>query len=45
MTLKLKDPELLRYRAFIDGEWVEGDSGESFPVFNPAAWKLPVFFK
>jgi succinate-semialdehyde dehydrogenase/glutarate-semialdehyde dehydrogenase len=36
MTLQLKDPELLKYRAFIDGEWVEGDSGESFPVFNPA---------
>ncbi|MEJ2089839.1 MAG: NAD-dependent succinate-semialdehyde dehydrogenase [Gammaproteobacteria bacterium] len=36
MTLKLKDSELLRYRAFINGEWVEGDAGEFFPVVDPA---------
>ena len=37
MTMTLEDPSLLRYRAFIDGEWVAGDSGETFPVLNPAS--------
>ena len=28
--------DLLRERAYIDGAWVEADSGEAFPVVNPA---------
>ena len=32
----LSDPSLLKTRAFINGEWVEADSGETFPVYNPA---------
>jgi succinate-semialdehyde dehydrogenase/glutarate-semialdehyde dehydrogenase len=32
----LKDPDLLRDRAFVAGEWVAADSGRSFPVTNPA---------
>ena len=32
----LSDPSLLRTQAFINGEWVDADSGETFPVYNPA---------
>ena len=28
--------DLLRRRAYVDGTWVEADSGETFPVHNPA---------
>ena len=31
----LKDPSLLAEKAYIDGEWVDGDNG-TFPVTNPA---------
>src|SRR5262245_54483568 len=27
---------LLRRQAYLDGEWVDADSGETFPVVNPA---------
>lgn len=36
MTLELKDSRLLKTRAYIDGQWQDGDDGESFPVLNPA---------
>jgi succinate-semialdehyde dehydrogenase / glutarate-semialdehyde dehydrogenase len=29
-------PVLLRTRAYIDGAWADADSGETFPVVNPA---------
>jgi succinate-semialdehyde dehydrogenase/glutarate-semialdehyde dehydrogenase len=29
-------PGLLRTRAYVDGAWVDADSGETFPVANPA---------
>jgi succinate-semialdehyde dehydrogenase / glutarate-semialdehyde dehydrogenase len=29
-------PELLRRQAWVGGEWVDADSGETFPVANPA---------
>ena len=32
----LDDPSLLRDQAFIDGQWVDADSGETFAVENPA---------
>jgi succinate-semialdehyde dehydrogenase/glutarate-semialdehyde dehydrogenase len=32
----LKDPDLLCEKAFVAGEWVGADSGETFPVVNPA---------
>ncbi len=32
----LSDPTLLRDKAFIGGEWVSADSGNSFAVTNPA---------
>ncbi len=34
--LPLADPELFRTRAYIDGAWVDADSGETFEVVNPA---------
>jgi succinate-semialdehyde dehydrogenase / glutarate-semialdehyde dehydrogenase len=34
--MKLRDPELLRTRAFIGGEWVGADDGATHPVTNPA---------
>jgi len=36
MTLELQDPTLLKTQAYIDGQWLDGDSGESFQVLNPA---------
>ena len=32
----LKDPELLATRAYLAGEWVNAESGATFPVTNPA---------
>ena len=40
MALTLKDPSLLRNQAYIDGAWVDADSGETFPVTNPATGEL-----
>ena len=34
--LPLRDRDLLRTRAFVDGSWVDADSGEMFPVVDPA---------
>lgn len=36
MKLELKDSSLLKTQAFIDGQWVDGDAGETFTVMNPA---------
>ena len=33
---RLKDAELLVDRAYVGGEWIGADSGETFPVTNPA---------
>ena len=33
-------PELLRRQAYVDGEWVDADSGETFPVVNPATGEV-----
>src|SRR4029077_20007472 len=30
-------PELLRTQAYVDGAWADADSGETFPVVNPAS--------
>ena len=29
-------PDLLRTRAYVDGEWIEADDRATFPVLNPA---------
>jgi succinate-semialdehyde dehydrogenase/glutarate-semialdehyde dehydrogenase len=34
--LKLKDPSLLRSQLYIDGQWVDADSGATMGVTNPA---------
>jgi succinate-semialdehyde dehydrogenase / glutarate-semialdehyde dehydrogenase len=34
--IELARPDLLRTQGWIDGAWVDGDSGETFPVINPA---------
>ena len=34
--LPLRDRDLLRTHAYLDGSWVDGDSGETFPVLDPA---------
>ena len=36
MSPALKDPGLLRTQAYIDGQWTDADSGETFAVTNPA---------
>ncbi|WP_281170404.1 hypothetical protein [Neptunomonas japonica] len=36
MTFELKDSSLLKAQAFINGEWVTGDKGETFAVTDPA---------
>lgn len=39
MSLQLKDQSLLRSQAYIDGAWVDADSGETLPVTDPATCK------
>ena len=34
--LKLKDPTLFRQQAYVAGQWVDADSGETVAVTNPA---------
>ncbi|WP_081805523.1 NAD-dependent succinate-semialdehyde dehydrogenase [Actibacterium mucosum] len=36
LTSRLSDPSLLQTRAYLAGDWVEADSGATFPVINPA---------
>ncbi len=36
MTVQLKDPSLLRQQCYIDGKWVDADSGDTVEVTNPA---------
>ena len=34
--LKLNNPDLLRKQSYINGQWVDADSGDTFDVTNPA---------
>ena len=36
MSIQLSDQGLLRTQAYINGQWVDADSGETVPVTNPA---------
>ncbi len=36
MSITLQDPSLLQTQAYINGQWVNADSGETFAVSNPA---------
>ncbi|MYA09766.1 MAG: NAD-dependent succinate-semialdehyde dehydrogenase [Holophagales bacterium] len=38
--IDLTDPGLLRDQAYIDGQWVDADSGETFAVENPATGEV-----
>lgn len=38
--IDLADPGLLRAQAYIDGQWVDADSGETFAVENPATGEV-----
>ena len=40
MSLKLKDPGLLRQQCFVDGVWCDADSGETIEVTNPATGEV-----
>ncbi len=40
MSLSLKDPGLLRGQAFIDGQWIDADSGATLAVTNPATGEV-----
>ena len=35
MDLKLNDPTILKGQAYVGGEWINADSGETFDVTNP----------
>jgi len=34
--MQISDQGLLKTRAYVDGQWIDGDSGKTFPVTNPA---------
>jgi succinate-semialdehyde dehydrogenase/glutarate-semialdehyde dehydrogenase len=34
------ESDLLRSRGYVDGRWVDADSGETFPVLNPATGEV-----
>jgi len=36
MPMNLTDPSLLQSQAYIDGQWLPSDSGQSYAVVNPA---------
>ena len=35
-TRAIKDPKLFRQQAYVDGSWIDADSGGTIPVDNPA---------
>src|ERR1700756_690434 len=39
-ALSLKDPSLLRQQCYINGKWVDADSGKSIEVTNPATGEV-----
>ncbi|GLR12648.1 NADP-dependent succinate-semialdehyde dehydrogenase [Chitinimonas viridis] len=38
--LNLKDPSLLKQQCYIDGQWLDADSGEKIAVNNPATGEI-----
>jgi succinate-semialdehyde dehydrogenase/glutarate-semialdehyde dehydrogenase len=40
MSLLLKDPSLLATGAYINGEWIQADSGETLAVTNPSTGEI-----
>jgi len=39
-AMQLKDPQLLRQQAYIDGQWLDADSGQTIAVNNPATGEI-----
>src|SRR5690606_36209074 len=40
VSIELADESLLRTQAYIDGQWVDSDSGRTYEVTNPANGKV-----
>ena len=40
MSIQISDQSLLKTRAYINGEWVDADSGATVPVTNPASGEV-----
>ena len=40
MRINLSDSSLLKTAAFIDGQWVDADAGDTLPVTNPATGEV-----
>ena len=40
--MKIDDKALIKTKAFINGEWLESDNKETFPVINPATGEVIV---
>ncbi|MCZ7166758.1 aldehyde dehydrogenase, partial [Salmonella enterica] len=38
--MQLKDTQLFRQQAFIDGAWVDADNGQTIKVNNPATGEI-----
>ena len=38
--MQISDKDLLKTQAYIDGEWVDADGGETFAVLNPATGEV-----
>ena len=39
-SFKLKDPQLLRQQCYVDGQWLDADSGKTLAVTNPATGEV-----
>ena len=39
-TFELKDKKLFKQQCFINGEWIDAETGETFEVYNPSNQKL-----
>ena len=37
--MKLSEPSLLRTQAYVDGQWIDAASGETFSVINPSSFE------
>lgn len=40
MSMQIADKALLKTQAFINGEWVDADNGDTLPVTNPASGEV-----
>lgn len=40
MSLNIKDRELLKTKAYINGEWTDADNGETLAIHNPATGQI-----